>query len=275
MIYFQEQEAAATAFNRLNSKTGIQALKDEPPWCMEAEAVGDKLAKMMAETTRTLLERRKLLHIIQHQFLFNEEEANVIASVAQSLISGEIEGIPEVHQLPELGVHVYDAWRKFLSNPPQEFYFEAVIMFRLKQYDTILRSYAECAIDEYKMELEYQMFIDHIRRCVERQRTYEKHVTVVYNGDFLLLDSMMQPFSKGQISELYEKSLLITKEIDLDERVLGPLVALAPERITVYTEHFDHALLHTIQNIFEEKMSLQHLSCLPKKKKRINLRKKS
>lgn len=250
-----------------------------PPWSisipMTMETEIESLAQKMTAATREIVEKKKLLHIIKNQFLYDEEESQLITAVAASLISGEIAGVPEVQQLPCLDEHVLHAWRSFFSQPPEEFGFESFVMFRLKHYEQILKSYVECAIDEYKMELEYQMFIDHIRCCVDKQPPASDHVTVVYNGDFILFDSMMQPYTKEQIGGLYEKSLLITKEIDLDERVLGPLVALSPERITIYTETFDHALLHTIQNIFEEKISLNHLSSLPKKKKRINIRKKS
>ena len=58
--------------------------------------------------------------------------------------------------------------------------------FRLAKYYERLRSYVEAAIDEYKMEQEYQTFIQSLRDYVMSKEPMLDHVHIVHDGYFVL-----------------------------------------------------------------------------------------
>lgn len=58
--------------------------------------------------------------------------------------------------------------------------------FRLGKYYERLKGYVEAAIDEYKMEQEYQTFIQSLRDYVTRKEPVLDHVRIVHDGHFVL-----------------------------------------------------------------------------------------
>lgn len=52
----------------------------------------------------------------------------------------------------------------------------------------------------------------------------------------------------------------------IDSHLLAPLVSIAPEKIDLYTEDREHAMVQTIQNIFQERVRILPLGAFHPRK---------
>ncbi|WP_026676543.1 putative sporulation protein YtxC [Fictibacillus gelatini] len=217
------------------------------------------------------VEEDHLLYLIENVFFFKDkDEQQEILVIAKSIMNGEIEDIPGTSSMvPGEQLIKKELSKLFLENR-RKFTIDSFIQFRLKDYFQQLLMYVEWAIDEYKMELEYQSFIDHLRTCVSTYQTKVNAIHVTFDGEIRIYDEVLNPFSSEKLEKMYEKALVMTEELDLDRILLGPLLGISPKMIYFYSNEADHAIVHTIQNIFEERLIHQPLSSFAALKQRIN-----
>jgi len=69
----------------------------------------------------------------------------------------------------------------------RSFSFDAFVMFRLRTYLEKLSSYIETAIDEYKMEQDYQAFIHYLRSFLMNRKPQMKTIYLVHDDGLLFL----------------------------------------------------------------------------------------
>lgn len=62
--------------------------------------------------------------------------------------------------------------------------------------------------------------------------------------------------TKRELEELIDRRLLTNHPVYIDSVIIAPLLSMAPASIYLYTDHPDIALIRTIQNIFEERITL-------------------
>jgi putative sporulation protein YtxC len=214
---------------------------------------------VLTEFTRNKVEDICLKEMIEHAFFYSDSaEQKEIFSISKSIILGEIEGIPEVKNLPSLSGNIREQWQSILSEKRNFLEFEAFLKFRLKDYLATLLKVVECAIDEYKLELEYQSFIEHLRTCLSKQKSILKNDIVILfdHENVIIFDEMQNQLSKTELKNLHDRALKLTKAVNLDERLLGPLIGLAPSSALIYAYDLDHPLLQTVKNIFQEKVTI-------------------
>ncbi|UZJ80340.1 sporulation protein YtxC [Fictibacillus sp. KU28468] len=215
----------------------------------------DSIVQVLACYTRKKLEESRILFFIEHFFYFTDKQEQAeIAAIAKEFIEQEREEVPAVKDLDTCDYHVKEAWRKILTEEGLSFTFESFVQFRLREYLDLLQIYVECAIDEYKLELEYQSFIDQLRKCAADQPFLTAEVHVAFDGKFKLYDEEYRLYSEKMLQLMHERALVLTKEFNLDEKVLGPIMGLAPEVLYLYLEEENHGMIHTLQNVFQERL---------------------
>lgn len=209
-----------------------------------------------------IVEVRWMKEMIRNMFYFSdEEEQSQIMSIARSIIDGEKHEVPMLSQLNE---HL--PREKIIENALQDFLtasvsfsFESFLQFRLKEYRFRLVQYIEAAIDEYKLEQEYQNFVENLRRYVYTKEALMETIHLVYEEEFFFFDRNLNKISQEELKYLIDEKLIKVEDIDMDSLVIAPLISIAPKTIFLYTDFIDHGLVQTIQNIFLERVEVQSL----------------
>jgi putative sporulation protein YtxC len=233
---------------------------------------------VLAEFTRNKVEDNCLKEMIEHAFFYSDSaEQKEIFSIAKSIILGEIEGIPEVKNLPSLSELIRCQWQSILEEKRNFLEFEAFLKFRIKDYLATLLKVVECAIDEYKLELEYQLFIEQLRTCLTKQKSMVRNdIEIIFDPEnVIIFDEQQNQLSKTELKNLHERALKLTNAVNLDERLLGPLIGLAPSSAQIYAYDVDHPLLQTVKNIFQEKVKISPIEKLSLKDNQYPYKKKS
>lgn len=207
-----------------------------------------------------IVEVKWMKEMIGTMFYFTDlEEQRQIMSIARSIIDGEKLELP---LMPHLNEHfprekmIENALQDFLTTSVS-FSFESFLQFRLKEYRFRLVQYIEAAIDEYKLEQEYQNFVENLRRYVYNKESLMEIIHLVYEEDFSFFDRNLNKISSEQLTYLIDEQLIKIEDIDTDSLVIAPLISIAPKTIYLYTETLDHGLIQTIQNIFLERVELR------------------
>lgn len=233
---------------------------------------------VLTEFTRNKVEDICLKEMIEQAFCYTDSaEQKEILSITKSIILGEIEGIPDVKHLPDLNELIRSQWKSILEAKTDFLEFESFIKFRLKEYLATLLKIVECAIDEYKLELEYQMFVEQLRTCLTKQRTFTSaDIVIIFEQEqILLFDEHQNQLTHTELMMFHEKALRLTNVTNLDERLLGPLVGISPNSARIYAYDTDHPLLHTVKNIFQEKVTITPIERMSYREHRSYLKKKS
>ncbi len=215
-----------------------------------------------------IVEVRWMKEMIRNMFYFSdEEEQRQIMSVARSIIDGEKHEVPMISKMNE---HL--PREKMIENALQDFLtasvsfsFESFLQFRLKEYRFRLVQYIEAAIDEYKLEQEYQNFVENLRRYVYSKDALMETIHLVYEGEFYFFDRNLNEISQEELKYLIDEQLIKIEDIDTDSLVIAPLISIAPRTIYLYTDFVDHGLVQTIQNIFLERVELLPLNAFHQK----------
>jgi putative sporulation protein YtxC len=206
------------------------------------------------------IEDRLLLSIISGTFYFkDEEEQQQILQLAHSFIDGERCDYRSDHErvVPRETL-IEEALSLFLKDD-LSFSFESFVKFRLKQYMDRLQHYVELAIDEYKLEQEYQNFIQMLRDCLQSRQPKLLTVHLVHDPPtFIFYDEQFREMTTNELKYLIDRTLIVSQPMYIDSSVLAPLVSIAPQKIYLYTTHEDDGMVQTIQNVFQERIHLCH-----------------
>jgi putative sporulation protein YtxC len=232
----------------------------------------DIILDVLTEFTRSKVEDICLKEMIEHLFFYTDSsEQKEIFSITKSMIHGEIAGIPEMKNLPDLNEMIKQQWHSLFQAKLPFLEFESFLKFRLKDYLAILLKIVECAIDEYKLELEYQMFVEQLRSCVTKQKTFSKiKVFIIFDKEkILIFDENYNSLTPSDLKRLHEKAVKLSNVTSLDDRLLGPLIGLAPASVHIYSYDTEHPLLQTIKNIFQENITISPIEAMSFKNKRL------
>jgi putative sporulation protein YtxC len=186
--------------------------------------------------------------IISNVFYFHDEaeQQNIIQMVYSLLCENELEESPNRQEL------VSNALTVFL-NQPLSFSFEAFVTFRLKEYFNRLEHLIELAIDEYKIEQEYQDFIEGLRKYIHTKESACDFIHVVHEDNkFLFFDERYKSITHH--IQLIEEDFVNINGLEVDKQVIAPLLFLSPKEIHLYSTDYDNGIVQTLMNIFQEKI---------------------
>ncbi|MFC0270254.1 putative sporulation protein YtxC [Metabacillus herbersteinensis] len=201
-------------------------------------------------------EHQIMLSIIRENYYFIEhEEQQQILHIAQSIIEGERKEIPRVNQFQPREEFILEALRQFLT-PPLSFTFQSFLQFRLQHYVKRLREYVEVAIEEYKLEQEYQTFIQSLRDYITDRESKIDTLTIHHQERFILYDEQLNEISELDIKNYIDRTFIYKHPMYIDSNLLAPIVSIAPKMIHLYSNDPDHGMIQTIQNIFQERVKI-------------------
>jgi putative sporulation protein YtxC len=201
-------------------------------------------------------EEEMIMDLLRQVFFYHDEEERAhIMAMIYSIMDGERQGIPQkVFLLPKDEL-VTDSLQRFMTGS-LTFSFESFMQFRLKEYVKRLMYYIELGIDEYKLEQDYQAVLEQLRQAAAAQRPKVSSIHVVEEEQFYFYDEQLLEIKEEKRKRYKEELMLCHESSYIDEHVIQPLLAMAPSRIYIYTDSPSRSLYLTIQNIFQEKVTI-------------------
>lgn len=112
---------------------------------------------------------------------------------------------------------------------PVSFSFDSFLTFRLKQYFEKLHTYLEAAIDEYKLEQEYQSFVHQLREMLVSTESKLDELHLVYQYHFDFYDKTFTHIPRSQLIKYMNRTHFNSYSYYIDSVVLAPLVSIAPK----------------------------------------------
>ncbi|WP_400242728.1 sporulation protein YtxC [Niallia sp. JL1B1071] len=195
--------------------------------------------------------------ILQNRYFYMDElEQRSILEILHSLIEEEREGLANLTKDINIKTCLADSMNNFMVEMHREFSFDSFVTFRLKAFFEKLLKYIELSIDEYKMEQEYQVFIHTLRNSLSKKAAKVNHIHVLIDLEIQFFDTEYREIPQQELMMLYEQRNLASSPYYIDPFSLGPLLALAPKTIYLYTEDRELPIVRTILNIFEERVKL-------------------
>ncbi|MFC0297279.1 putative sporulation protein YtxC [Geobacillus jurassicus] len=212
----------------------------------------------MTAFMQEVMEDRLLLSIIANVFYFRDvEEQQQILALAHSFLDGERRDYRKSAAFAASRTAMLrDAFASFLRDG-LSFSFSSFVTFRLKPYMERLQHYVELAIDEYKLEQEYQNFVQMLRDCLAVRAPQWPSLYLVHDPpQFIFYDSERRQLSADEVKQAVDRHLVVSQPMYIDSSVLAPLVSLAPAEIELYTDDPDDGMVQTLQNVFQERLRL-------------------
>ncbi|WP_404444344.1 hypothetical protein LG307_16760 [Sutcliffiella horikoshii] len=198
-------------------------------------------------------EKEWILSVLENSFYYKEEEEQEqILCILQSILLGERTDIPNLPAIDQRDAQLETVMQSFFQEPVS-FSFDSFIMFRLKEYFEGLQVFVEAAIDEYKLEQEYQSFVHQLRELLTTTDSKLDELHLVYQYQFDFYDKSFSHIPKNQLIKFMNRTHFNNYSYYIDSVVLAPLVSIAPKKLFLYTDHTEHQLVETIRNIFEER----------------------
>ncbi|WP_018662553.1 putative sporulation protein YtxC [Heyndrickxia acidiproducens] len=184
-----------------------------------------------------------------------EEEQNRILEIVIEMLNGErrelTDLVGEMNEPEVISSAVRPLFRK-----PGALSLDSFMTFRLKSYFDRLERFIGTAIDEYKMEQDYQVFIQNLRDYLKQKVPKKETIKLCFGEYSKFYNERFEEISKVEIDELIDRRLLSNHPVYIDSTTIAPLLSISPARIEIYTDLPDSALIRTICNIFEERVSI-------------------
>ncbi|MEH6941556.1 sporulation protein YtxC [Bacillus sp. JJ722] len=195
-----------------------------------------------------------LQQIVREKFFFNDkEECLQIVELAVTVMQEDKE---KCHTFwDDIDQKIYHGLISIFERKVS-FSFPSFLIFRLKGVLDYLITYVETAIDEYKMEQDYQSFVYTLRNYmlsvpskIEKLHLFHQHYFQFYNDHFKKIE-------REEISGFIDRKLFSDYPMYIDSNVLAPLISIAPKHLYIYSNEEDIPLVLTITRIFEERVSI-------------------
>lgn len=128
---------------------------------------------------------------------------------------------------------------------------DGFIRFRLKGYHRFFSRLLDQAVREYRLEQEYQEFIELLRYFVSTQKTRIPVIHVLYFGKsrFHLMKEDGTPLRlkdvEGAVREFMEPTF------SREDLIVSALLSTAPEIVVVHTRQREETIIRTVRKIFE------------------------
>ncbi|GAA0333390.1 putative sporulation protein YtxC [Bacillus carboniphilus] len=227
----------------------------------------DEVLLLLTDSLKQFIQRRKkdewLDLLLEQQYYYQDpEERQQILYILHSIIDGEKDDL-KTFELPNDEDEILETTiREFLLEQ-STFFFESFETFRLKPYLEHLMSYLDLAIDEYKMEQEYQAFVSMLRDFLKgRKAKYEKVFLLDQDG-FQFFSEEGIHLKRQDLTKLIDRKLLTNHPLYVDSVTIAPLISIAPKQVNIYTDAPDQGMVITLKNIFEEKVNVYKLEQCP------------
>ncbi|MDZ5472467.1 putative sporulation protein YtxC [Bacillus sp. 31A1R] len=209
--------------------------------------------------------------ILKEQFFYeDEDEQQQIIDIVQAILDGNridlhsfIEDDDQVHRLEET---IDQMFQENVS-----FSFDSFVRFRMRPFIDSLGKYVELAIDEYKMEQEYQMFIQMLREFLNGRKAKISQLHLMMDDEVTFYDAQFYEIKRAELVRMVDRKLISNHPVYIDSVTIAPLLSISPETIYLYTDDCEQPLIRTICNIFEERMIIKPLTSFYDMKRKISM----
>ncbi|WLD95439.1 sporulation protein YtxC [Alkalihalobacillus sp. AL-G] len=229
----------------------IDLKKDDPFSDMVKPSILRLIARHIIESN----EDDWILCKLEQDFYYtDEDEQQQILTIVQSLLEGDDKDIPSVNDFPAREEVIIESLDDFFTNHMM-FSYESFLQFRLKRYHELLSNYIECAIDEYKLEQEYQEFVHTLRQLIkERVSLFTTVHLVNEESSYKLLNEHFYELTPDDINHLISHHH--SDPYPIASKLLKLLINLAPSKLFLYTDNEDASMNQTIFNVFQERVHI-------------------
>jgi putative sporulation protein YtxC len=184
------------------------------------------------------------------------EEQQQIIEIIYSVLEGQRVELAlllkEKNEEPKIKQAVDEVFINHVS-----FSFDSFYKFRLRPYLEMLESYVEISIDEYKMEQEYQMFVQTLREFLADREPKIETLHLLFDEEITFYNAQFEEIKRGELTRMIDRKLLFNHPIYVDSASIAPLLSIAPTTILIYTNDCEAPLVRTIKNIFEERVTIK------------------
>lgn len=199
--------------------------------------------------------------MLSEYYLYKDQhEQEQILMVIDEMLSGERDELTSlIEEWDETGFLISNL--EPLLEAEEPVHFDSFVKFRLKALYERTVLYVERAIDEYKLEQDYQMFVQMLRDYLAGKNNQEECIHLYFsNYDLLFFNADLKELKRNELFSLVDKRLLTNHPVYVDSYTIAPLLSMAPKQINVYCTDSEIKLIRTIQNIFEERVRILPLS---------------
>lgn len=195
---------------------------------------------------------RWLLKIVSEKFFYSEkDECHEIVEIALSIMN---ENEPPYEDFwNELQLKIYYGL-VLIFERDVSFSFPSFLTFRMRGVMDHLIEFVGAAIDEYKMEQEYQSFVHALRNHMLSITPKVKQLHVLHQYYFHFYTEKFSKIERAKLRKYIDRKLHTNYPMYIDSSVLAPLISIAPKHLYIYSDEENHPLILTIQRIFEERV---------------------
>ena len=206
--------------------------------------------------------------IIKNRYFFqDEEEQQQIIEIIYSVLEGQREDLAIFLKETNKETSFIEEAVNDIFKDDVSFSFDSLLKFRLRPYLQTLEEYVELAIDEYKMEQEYQIFIQMLRDFLVNRKPKMATLHVLFDEEIVFYNEELAEIKRAELTKMIDRKLLVNHPVYVDSVSIAPLLSIAPTSIFLYTNNSDEPLVRTIKNIFEERVTIKSFNALRSLKK--------
>ncbi|MEH7391681.1 sporulation protein YtxC, partial [Bacillus sp. JJ1474] len=203
--------------------------------------------------------------IAEHYYYQDEEEQQQILEIIHSILEGNRKDLTTFLSDVDMEGNIKNTINE-IFHENINFSFDSFVKFRLRPIMDQMAKYVEISIDEYKMEQEYQMFIQTLRDFLTGREAKFDHIHLLIDDGIHFFNENYDEMKRADLAHMIDRRLLINHPVYVDSVTIAPLLSIAPAIIYLYTEYKEQALVRTIQNIFEERLVISSTSKFYKNK---------
>lgn len=268
-ICFEEKNDAAHVYRQLTKRT--ESLYKETSVYLDGQKViihiplceSNYIEKILLPVLLYFImnvKQNEWIHtILKEKFFYEEqEECHQILHMAQEILKERRKGVARDLTRHKFETYIMSSLNDWLCDP-LSFSFSSYVRFRLRTYREMVARLAEVAIDEYKMEQEYQMFIETLRQQVSSRKSRLSCVHLIFDESFIFYDDKGRRLKQERLVQYIDEELLKQKDVYIDTKVIAPLLSISPKKIYLYTKEQDHNMIITLRNVFQERVQLHGL----------------
>lgn len=223
---------------------------------IHGQAVYKHAADTLADHILEELEKPLLRGMIVKEFGYEEKkEIEKIEYFCAELLNDNLSdagmGNAYIRRKAKIAQHL-----EIYLNSHTELNLDGFVRFRLQAYFEDLKSAIGCAVDEYLMDKQYQEFISLLKYFVYIQESKIPATHLMHKGDqqFILLNEQMKPIDVGVPDGLTIE--MPDKEFQCEDMIVSTLISISPERVFIHTREPHLQIIHTIEQIFENRTSI-------------------
>jgi putative sporulation protein YtxC len=194
--------------------------------------------------------------ILAENYYFKDpEEQRHVLEIIYSILEGERKDLEVFLERSNQESEIKEAIEQVIRDNIS-LSFDSFIKFRLRPYLLDLDKYVKISIDEYKMEQEYQIFVQTLREFLKDRTPKIDILHLLLDEEIIFCNENLEEIKRGELIKMIDRKLISNHPVYVDSASIAPLLSIAPTTIFIYTKKPEEALVRTISNIFEERVTI-------------------